>query len=177
MYIAISNRYALLPAYSAYPLPKSSTRQTNATITKKTKPSKFCRKAERGYQARLLTRARKICEATIIDDHIDMAEDERTDMAKANQTDAKRISADHGHSTTRSAIGASFIQRTKKAGQVLWATAKRAIQQFWNNKPHVRFVPQAQIRQFHSEQQALMVTYDSGADGHYISERDRAQAK
>jgi len=39
------------------------------------------------------------------------------------------------------------------------------------------FASQAQIRQFHSEQQALMVTYDSGADGHFISKRDRAQAK
>jgi len=84
MYTAIINRYALLPAYSADPTPKSPNRQTNATITKKTKPSKFCRKAERGYQARLLTRARNICEATIIDDHIDMAKDERTDMKKAS---------------------------------------------------------------------------------------------
>ena len=82
-------------------------------------PSKFRQKAERRYKARLLKRTHKICEAALIDDHITLAEDDRTDLAKANKADAKRISADRGHSITTSASGASFIQRTKNAGQAV----------------------------------------------------------
>ena len=58
-----------------------------------------------------------------------MAEDDRTDLTKANKADAKRISADRGHSITTAASGALFIQRTKNADQVVQATAKRALQQ------------------------------------------------
>ena len=116
MYIAISNKYALLPAYSAAP-PQTPPRQPNATPTETPTPSKFRRKAESRYQARLLTQARKICEAAITDDHIDIAEDERTNMAKANKTDAKRISADRGHNATRSAIGTTFNNAPKTLGR------------------------------------------------------------
>jgi len=61
----------------------------------------------------LLKQTYKICEAVLIDDHITMAKDECTGLAKANKHNAKCISADCGHSTGNSVIGALFIQRTK----------------------------------------------------------------
>ena len=42
----------------------------------------------------------------------------------------------------------------------------------------MHFAPTAHVCTFHEAQQAqaITVTYDSGADGHYISEKDRARA-
>ena len=40
----------------------------------------------------------------------------------------------------------------------------------------VRFAKTRQVRTFSLQEHPIMVTYDSGADGHYISEHDRAKA-
>eukprot|EP00956_Cyclotella_meneghiniana_P004234 scaffold5184_cov39-Cyclotella_meneghiniana.AAC.3 len=40
----------------------------------------------------------------------------------------------------------------------------------------VRFAKTRQVRTFGLQEHPIMVTYDSGADGHYISEHDRAKA-
>jgi len=63
------------------------------------------------------------------------------------------------------------------AGYNLRAKATRAVQNLMSNHPHVQFATKAQICTYHTEQQAIMVTYDSGADGHYISEADRAKVR
>ena len=42
---------------------------------------------------------------------------------------------------------------------------------------HVTFSTQVQVRIIQDAQPPLMIMYDSGADGHYISERDRATAR
>ena len=57
------------------------------------------------------------------------------------------------------------------------ATAKRALNKILSKQPHVHFAPRAQICTFHAAQTAITVTYDSGADGHYLSEQDRARAQ
>ena len=94
----------------------------------------------------MLKRARTLRDATLIDENIDLSEDERTALAKANQDDAKQILVDLGHGSATPHRGISWLQSTKNEAQVARAAAKRAIQHLWSNKPHVRFVPQVQVR-------------------------------
>ena len=54
---------------------------------------------------------------------------------------------------------------------------RRAIQHIRPANLHVRFETANKVKQFHSSDIAAMITYDSGADGHYISEADRKRAK
>jgi hypothetical protein len=53
---------------------------------------------------------------------------------------------------------------------------KQAAQCLQANK-HVSFAPKHSVRIFDTPQPAVMITYDSGADGHYLSETDRQQAQ
>jgi len=62
-------------------------------------------------------------------------------------------------------------------GYSLHAKAKRVMQNLLSKRPHVQFATKAQICTYHTEQQAIMVTYDSGADGHYISEANQAKTR
>ena len=51
------------------------------------------------------------------------------------------------------------------------------MQALLQHQPHVRFDTRVQVRTYGHESQALVVTYDSGADGHYISKADHQQAR
>jgi hypothetical protein len=42
-----------------------------------------------------------------------------------------------------------------------------------SNQHRVTIAGQAMVAEYNDEDAAILVTYDSGADGHYISERDR----
>ena len=53
----------------------------------------------------------------------------------------------------------------------------RAIQLLQYNSQQVRFDTKSRVTTFSSNDIAAMITYYSGADGHYISEADRIKAK
>ena len=55
--------------------------------------------------------------------------------------------------------------------------AKRAMHNILKTRRRVTFADKVQSRTFWQAQEPIMVTYDSGADGHYISEHDRSRAK
>ncbi len=61
-------------------------------------------------------------------------------------------------------------------GYTLQTNAKRSVLNLITRRPRVQFAPDPHMRTFHKEQEAIMVTYDSSADGHYISGNDRAKA-
>lgn len=52
----------------------------------------------------------------------------------------------------------------------------RAFKGIFQSKPTVHFAKQAEVRTFPINAATAMITYNSGADGHYISERDRQRA-
>ena len=62
-------------------------------------------------------------------------------------------------------------------GNNLRINAKRAVQNIVSRRPHVHFANKVQFCSYNTTHQAITVTYDSGADGHYISETDRAKAQ
>ncbi len=90
---------------------------------------------------------------------ITLAEDERTSLAKADDNNKTRMAindAHNKHGTTR--IG--FTQRGRNTAYSLSSAFNRTIKKL-NKDKHVSFATHP-----------VMVTYNSGADGHYISEKD-----
>ena len=53
---------------------------------------------------------------------------------------------------------------------------KIAIQHLINDNQQVRFDTENSVTQFHCDKIAAMITYDSGADGHYIIKADGRRA-
>jgi len=99
-----------------------------------------------------------------LDNSITLAEDERTSLAKDDETDKKRMAINAAHTKCRTTkIG--LAQRGRNAAYSLGTAFNRTIKKI-NKRKHVSF----------ATQHPVMVTYDSGADGHYISEKDRRDA-
>ena len=84
-------------------------------------------------------------------------------MAKADETDKKRMAINAAH-TKRGTPSIGLAQRGRNAAYSLGSAFNRTIKKINKNK-HVSFATHP-----------VMVTYDSGADGHYISEKDRHNA-
>ena len=109
----------------------------------------------------------------VIEHYIVMAEDERTVMAKEDTSNARRVTIDAAHSAVTKKQP-SLLQRSKNMGRALSATARRLVRKVTNNnQKHVTFAGEATVANYNKEDAAVLVTYDSGADGHYISEGDR----
>ena len=138
-------------------------------------PSKFKRKAQRRFLARQLKRHAATADAALIEDYIEWAEDERTALAKLNTADPKFAAVERAHDKYRHKHS-SLFHKVKNFGFDVQTKAKRIMQKWLDKRPHVRFHPTTQVRTFDINDTALTVTYDSGADGHYISERDRERA-
>ena len=94
-----------------------------------------------------------------LDDSITLAEDKRTSLAKADETNKKRMAINAAH-TKRGTTSIGLAQRGRNAAYSLGSAFNRTIKKINKNK-HVSFATHP-----------IMVTYDSGADGHYISEKD-----
>ena len=100
----------------------------------------------------------------------------RTVLAKNDDVNVQRVAIDSAHSTT-APNSLTVLQRGVNAGYNLSTKFRRAIQHLKrNNQPTVRFERKPEIVTFRKEEEATMVTYDSGADGHYFSEADRKRA-
>jgi hypothetical protein len=105
-----------------------------------------------------------------LDDSITLAEDERTSLAKADDTNKKRMAINAAH-TKRGTTSIGFAQRGRNAAYSLSSAFNRTIKKINKNK-HVSFATNNRVHQYNSNEQPIMVTYDSGADGHYISKKD-----
>ena len=68
-----------------------------------------------------------------------------------------------------------FAQRGHNATYSLGSPFNWTIKKINRNK-HVSFATHNSINQYIYKEQPIMVTYDSGAGGHYINEKDRRQA-
>ena len=110
----------------------------------------------------------------LIEQYIDMAEDEQTEMAKRDTSNARRAMIDAAHSTPIKPKP-SILQQSKNLGQLISASTRRLTQKITNsNQHHVTFAGQAMVAEYNDEDATiLVVTYDLGVDGIYISEKDR----
>ncbi len=109
----------------------------------------------------------------IIEKYIDLAEDERTEMAKNDKSNARRVAINTAHSTPTKPTS-SLLQQSKSLGRMLGAATRRLVRKITHsNQHHVTFAGQAMVAEYNIKTSTIMVTYDSEADDHYLSEKDR----
>ncbi len=105
-----------------------------------------------------------------MDDSITQAKDKRTVLAKGNRTNTQHLAIDSAHvNSNKPAIG--LTQRGCNAAYSLGTTISQIFKKISNNK-HVRFAKHNEVHLFSNTETPIMATYDSGADGHYISKKD-----
>ncbi len=119
---------------------------------------------------RLLSKSKNL----FLDNNITQAKDERTILAKGNQTNTQRRAIDSAHvKNNKPAIG--LAQRGCNTAYSLGTTISQTLKKISNNK-HIRFAKNNPVHLFDNAETPIMITYDSGADGHYISKKDRRKA-
>jgi hypothetical protein len=119
---------------------------------------------------RLLSKSENL----FLDNNITQAEDERTILAKGNQTNTQRRAIDSAHiKNNKPAI--VLAQCGRNTVYSLGTTIGQTLKKISNNK-HIRFAKNNKVHLFDKAETPIMITYDSGADGHYISEKDCCKA-
>ena len=94
-------------------------------------------------------------------------------MAKSNKSNARRVAIDTALSTPTKPKP-FLLQQSKNLGRMLSAGTRRLVSEITNSNQHrVAFAEQAMVAEYNIKNSTVMVTYDSGAKGHYISEKDR----
>ena len=104
-----------------------------------------------------------------------MAEDERTVLAKADTTDGRRITIDDAHDKSNAHPAPGIKQQLRNATFGVCTAFKRTATRLLTNTKQVTF-GQASIIHATRRAHTVHLTYDSGADGHYMSEKDRKVA-
>eukprot|EP00804_Cyclotella_cryptica_P026368 CCRYP_007673-RA/>CCRYP_007673-RA protein AED:0.52 eAED:0.52 QI:0/0/0/0.5/1/1/2/0/639 len=169
-----ANLYSTLPQYAADP-PTTTTSQHNVPAPSQGAPvpSTYKCKAQRKYLARQQKRLVQAEEEDCIDRNIQWAEDELTSLAKTSQSKG-RLAIDASHNKIKSPP-TSILQNGRMAGCAFATTTKRICHRFHTTQ-HVQFHKQHSTHLF-STDNIPAITYDSGADGHYLNEDDRRRAR
>ncbi len=90
-------------------------------------------------------------------------------MAKANKSNKKRIAINAAH-TKCGTTNIGFAQCGRNMAYSLGSAFNWMIKKI-NKYKHVSFTTTNSVHKYINNEQPIMVMYDSGADGHYISER------
>jgi hypothetical protein len=155
---------------------KNTPQQQNKPVpqTKKTKDTKK-RQREKIWKHQWDTlKGPKENEELFFNKCITQAEDERTMIAKENKTNAQRLAIDDAHDyRTKPTVG--LWQYGRNITYKIKSAFNRTLKSI-NKTKHVRFSPQHKVRLI-KDNSVVMITYNSGADGHYISEKDREAAR
>jgi hypothetical protein len=99
-----------------------------------------------------------------LDNSITLTEDKRTSLAKADDSNRKRMAINNAHNK-HGTTSIGFAQRGRNAAYSLGSAFNRTIKKINKNK-HVSFITH------NRNEHPIKITYDSGADGHYISKKD-----
>ena len=138
------------------------------------KEHRLKRRAARRQHLKLTLRRLKDSEELFFDNSITQAEDERTTMAKNDNKNARRLAIDAAHAKPdKPRIG--IVQQGRNTAYTFGSALKRQFKSITKSK-HVSFAKQHTVRQIDENITCVMVHYDSGADGNYISEEDRRKA-
>jgi hypothetical protein len=119
-------------------------------------------KIERHRKAKLAQQIKQLCENEFFDEQITRSKDERTTLAKGDNANAQYVMTDAAHSSS-APTSLTFLQQGVNAGYSVSTKFRRAIRNLKNNnQPRVRFARKPDIVTFRKEEEATMVTYDSG---------------
>ena len=106
---------------------------------------------------------------------ITVAEDERTSMAKTDTKNTRRVTINLAHQTNIKPKP-NLLQRGCNVTYSIGTSLQQGLLKTSRDKHRVQFAMANSETKFDSADNAAMITYDSGADGHYISEEDRKRA-
>ncbi len=139
-------------------------------------PQEYRRQCKIAQQQRIKQTLRQLRNSNdlFLDDSNTRTEDKRTSLAKAGDSNKKRMAINTAH-IKHSTTSIGFAQRGRNAAYSLGYAFNRTIKKINKNK-HVSFATHNKVHHYINNEQPIMVTYDSGADGHYISEKDRRKA-
>jgi len=165
------NKYTALATYiEETPSPPERSPNDDRTLVKRPRVKKRPTQKHVRHTLRLLAQQ----ESAFLERSITRAENETTEIAKRDKTNKQRISIDDNHQLPHRQI--EWKQQAKNASHNITGSIYRALKlaktSFTKIKT-VSFATTRQVRIFHDKEIAAMITYDSGADGHYLSERDR----
>jgi hypothetical protein len=174
--ITTHNAYGIL-SHSDNPIPDDETKyidpplvQQDADIHEHRRQCKIARRQHIKQMLRQLSESENL----FLDNNITQAEDERTILAKGDQTNTQCRAINSAHvKNNKPAIG--LAQHGCNTVYSLGTTIGRTFKKISNNK-HIRFAKHNEVHLFDKAETPIMITYDSGANGHYISEKDRCKA-
>jgi hypothetical protein len=174
--ITTHNAYGIL-SHSNDPIPDDKTihidpplAQQDADIHEHYRQRKIARRRHIKRMLRLLSGSENL----FLDNSITQAEDERTILAKGDQTNTQCRAINSAHvKNNKPAIG--LAQRGRNTAYSLDMTIGQTLKKISNNK-HVRFAKNNKVHLFDNAETLIMIVYDSGADDHYISKKDRRKA-
>ena len=99
-------------------------------------------------------------------------------MAKQDLKDARCIAIDTAHAAIhQEKAKPQLLQQGKNIGCVLATTVRKLVHMFTNNNQQVIFRRNSTVTRFHNKEEPIMITSDSGAENHYMSESDRIRLK
>eukprot|EP00956_Cyclotella_meneghiniana_P021291 scaffold38589_cov41-Cyclotella_meneghiniana.AAC.1 len=169
------NNYKAVTTNNYQALATSSTNldppDDDVTIAAPTKPN--TRKARKRYIRHILRQLEQQ-ESAFLDRSITRAENERTELAKNDPNNKYRKAVEHGDTKQKQKL--TWWQSSKNTTNNITNGIRRFIKETTSHNKCVRFAHKRQVRVFKQDEQPIIVTYDSGADGHYISEHDRNRA-
>ncbi len=140
-------------------------------------PREHCRQqkiAQHQHIKQTLWRLRK-SDDLFLDNSITQAKDERTAIAKNYTNNAKRMAIDSAHAQ-RDQPTIGLAQCGQNMAYRLGFAFNQTIKKLNKNK-HVSLAKQNKVHLFNSTSTpSIMLTYNSGVDGHYISEHGQCKA-
>jgi hypothetical protein len=113
-------------------------------------------------------------ERAFLERSIVRAKNETTEIAKRDKHNKMCISANQNHRLSNNEVG--WKQQTRNISASINGSLRRAVKKakgILNNTKSVSFAPTRTVRTYQVQDIAAMITYDSGTDGHYLSEKDR----
>jgi hypothetical protein len=140
-------------------------------------PQEHCRQQKIAQHQHIKQTLQRLCESDdlFLDNSITQAEDERKAITKNNTKNAKRIAIYSAHAQ-RNQPTIGLAQRKQNTAYCLGSVFNQTIKMLTKQK-HVSSAKQNEVHLFGATSTpSIMLTYDSGSNGHYISKHDRRKA-
>jgi hypothetical protein len=157
-----------------HPTPFHTKQRTEPSSLTTKKHRQQCKIAWQQHVRQTLQRLRK-SDNLFLDDSITTAEDERINLAKNDATNAKCKAINLAPDTCNK-LNISLMQRGCNTAYSMSAAFNRTFKQLNKTTLHVSFASHNSMRLFNNHTEPIIITYNSGTNGSYISERDLVNA-
>jgi hypothetical protein len=177
--VEVHNAYSILSPTEEIPTNEPTTtmphanQATNVPIKDVKKEHKQTRRARICQHRQETLRRLKESEELFFDTNITLAKDKQTVVAKEDTSNARRVAIDSAH-TQQDKPRVGLMQQGQNMIHSVGSAFNRTLK-IINKAKHVQFKLNTNIRII-KDPNVVMMTYDSGADGTYISKRDRVKA-